>query len=402
MKQGGTNMSRMDRYKNIHKKAKPLKNESSSIFRRERKKEKPVELDDATRIYQNHQESFNRFDEKEGAHQRQSTPYTYQKATEQEESIFKRKGFFHRNKGIKLPKKRKKHSWKRIVLRIIFFLLIYSIGSFFVGKFVAEHDKSLESATMETFNGVQSSSGAHNILILGSDTRGEDAGRADTIMVLQLDGPAHKPKLISFMRDSFVTIPGVGQNKINSAYAYGGADLVRQTLKENFGLDCQYYAKVDFKSFEKVIDALFMTGVKINAEKDLNLDGVDIKKGVQKMDGHVLLQYARFRMDEEGDFGRVRRQQQVMNAIFSQLKNPLNLIRAPYAAGKALGYTSTDVTALFIAKNLFSIARGAGGIDRLSVPVDGSWNYGNSAYAGSILVIDNEENQAAISEFLSK
>lgn len=402
MKQGGTNMSRMDRYKNIHKKAKPLKDDSSSIFRRERKKEKYVEQDDHTRIYQNHQESSNRFDEKEAVHQRQSTPYTYQKATEQEEPTFKKKGFFHRNKGIKPPKQRKKHSWKRIVLGIIFFLLIYSIGSFFVGKFVAEHDKSLESATTETFNGVQSSSGAHNILILGSDTRGEDAGRADTIMVLQLDGPAHKPKLISFMRDSFVTIPGVGQNKINSAYAYGGADLVRQTLKENFGLDCQYYAKVDFKSFEKVIDALFMTGVKIDAEKDLNLDGVDIKKGVQKMDGHVLLQYARFRMDEEGDFGRVRRQQQVMNAIFSQLKNPLNLIRAPYAAGKAIGYTSTDVTALFIAKNLFSIARGAGGIDRLSVPVDGSWNYGNSEYAGSILVIDNEANKSAISEFLSK
>lgn len=119
-------------------------------------------------------------------------------------------------------------------------------------------------------------------MILGSDTRGEDAGRADTIMVLQLDGPSHKPKLISFMRDSFVTIPGVGQNKINSAYAYGGADLVRQTLVENFGIDCQYYAKVDFKSFEKVIDALFMNGVKIDAEKDLNLDGVDIKKGSRR------------------------------------------------------------------------------------------------------------------------
>lgn len=395
-------MSRMDRYKHIHRKAKPLKNESSSIFRRERKKEKPVEQDDATRIYQNHQESFKRFDEREADYQRQSTPYSYQKATEHEESTFKKKSFFQRDKGIKPPKQRKKHSWKRIVLGIIFFIFIYSIGSFFVGKFVAERDKSLESATTETFNGVQSSSGAHNILILGSDTRGEDAGRADTIMVLQLDGPAHKPKLISFMRDSFVTIPGVGQNKINSAYAYGGADLVRQTLKENFGLDCQYYAKVDFKSFEKVIDALFMTGVKIDAEKDLNLDGVDIKKGIQKMDGHVLLQYARFRMDEEGDFGRVRRQQQVMNAIFSQLKNPLNLIRAPYAAGKAIGYTSTDVTALFIAKNLLSIARGAGGIDRLSVPVDGSWNYGNSEYAGSILVIDNEANKSAISEFLSK
>lgn len=200
---------------------------------------------------------------------------------------------------------------------------------------MAENDQSLEPATSETFNGTQSTSGAHNILILGSDTRGEDAGRADTIMVLQLDGPARKPKLISFMRDSFVTIPGVGDNKINAAYAYGGAELVRQTLLENFGLNCQYYMKVDFKSFEKVIDAMFMNGVSIDAEKDLNLDGVDIAKGKQRMDGHVLLQYARFRMDEEGDFGRVRRQQQVMDAIFGQLKNPLNLIRAPYLCRKS-------------------------------------------------------------------
>ena len=106
-------MSRMDRYKNIHKKAKPLKNESSSIFRRERKKGNPVEQDGATRIYQNHQESSDRFDEQEVAHQRQPTPYTYQKATEQEESTFKRKGFFHRNKRLKPPKQRKKHSWKK-------------------------------------------------------------------------------------------------------------------------------------------------------------------------------------------------------------------------------------------------------------------------------------------------
>ena len=97
-----------------------------------------------------------------------------------------------------------------------------------------------------------------------------------------------------------------------------------------------------------------MNGVKIDAEKDLNLDGVDIKKGSRRwMD--MFFAVRTFRMDEQGDFGRVRRQQQVMNAIFSQLKNPLNLIRAPYAAGKALGYTSTDVTAWFLTKTSFRL-----------------------------------------------
>lgn len=101
------------------------------------------------------------------------------------------------------------------------------------------------------------------------------------------------------MRDTFVDIPGVGPNKINAAYAYGGAELVRETLKQNFNLDTKYYAKVDFQSFEKIVDSMFPKGVKIDAEKSLNLDGVDIEKGQQVMDGHVLLQYARFRMDEE-------------------------------------------------------------------------------------------------------
>ena len=87
-----------------------------------------------------------------------------------------------------------------------------------------------------------------------------------------------KPKLISFMRDTFVDIPGVGPNKINAAYAYGGAELVRETLKQNFNLDTKYYAKVDFQSFEKIVDSMFPKGVKIDAEKSLNLDG-DIEKG---------------------------------------------------------------------------------------------------------------------------
>ena len=151
-----------------------------------------------------------------------------------------------------------------------------------------------------------------------------------------------KPKLISFMRDTFVDIPGVGPNKINAAYAYGGAELVRETLKQNFNLDTKYYAKVDFQSFEKIVDSMFPKGVKIDAEKSLNLDGVDIEKGQQVMDGHVLLQYARFRMDEEGDFGRVRRQQQVMSAVMSQMKNPMTLLRTPESLGKLVGYMSTD------------------------------------------------------------
>jgi LCP family protein required for cell wall assembly len=205
------------------------------------------------------------------------------------------------------------------------------------------------------------------------------------------------------MRDTLVTIPGYGENKINAAYAFGGADLVRQTLAKNFGLETNYYAKVDFRSFEKVIDTLFPSGVAINAEKDMskNLE-VAIKQGQQQMNGLELLQYARFRMDEEGDFGRVRRQQQVMDAIFSEMKNPLAILKLPYAAGKVLGYASTNLPMSFLLKNTFSIARGAGGVDSLTVPVADSWQYGSSASAGSVLVVNLETNQQAIRNFLNE
>jgi len=300
-------------------------------------------------------------------------------------------------------KKKRKHPVLRIVIRVLLVLFAYSLIAFLVGQQVARSDAAFATTDEETFNGTAAANGARNILLIGSDSREGEAGRADTIMVLQLDGPSKKPKLISFMRDTLVTIPGYGENKINAAYAFGGADLVRETLAENFGLETNYYAKVDFRSFEKVIDTLFPSGVAINAEKDMskNLE-VAIKQGQQQMNGLELLQYARFRMDEEGDFGRVRRQQQVMDAIFSEMKNPLAILKLPYAAGKVLGYASTNLPMSFLLKNTLSIARGAGGIDSLTVPVADSWQYGSSASAGSVLVVNLETNQQAIRNFLNE
>lgn len=300
-------------------------------------------------------------------------------------------------------KKKRKHPVLRIVVRVLLVLFAYSLIAFLVGQQVARSDAAFATTDEETFNGTAATNGARNILLIGSDSREGEAGRADTIMVLQLDGPSKQPKLLSFMRDTLVTIPGYGENKINAAYAFGGADLVRQTLAGNFGLETNYYAKVDFRSFEKVIDTLFPSGVAINAEKDMskNLE-VAIKQGQQQMNGLELLQYARFRMDEEGDFGRVRRQQQVMDAIFSEMKNPLAILKLPYAAGKVLGYASTNLPMSFLLKNTFSIARGAGGVDSLTVPVADSWQYGSSASAGSVLVVNLETNQQAIRNFLNE
>lgn len=380
-------MSRMDRYR--HEKGQTSKqNSNNNIFARRQRRQSSDEDNDRLDDYeQDDQKDWQSFDEDyyeaNGEFPEGETPG-------------------NRPKKKMKKKRKKKHPILRFILTLLILLIAYSGISFYIGEKVGESEDN-EAPQAENFNGFSDANGGNNILLIGSDSRGEENARADTIMVLQLDGPAKKPKLVSFMRDTYVNIPGAGDNKINASYAYGGADLVRQTLSENFGIDCKYYMTLDFETFEKVIDTLFSSGVDIDAEKDMskNLE-TPIKKGPQKMDGLTLLQYARFRMDEEGDFGRVRRQQQVISAIFSELKNPIALLKLPYAAGKAMGYSANDVPMSFLAKNSFSIAKGASGVDRLSIPAEDTWSYGQSYDGGSVLIMDQQENQQAIQDFLAK
>lgn len=301
----------------------------------------------------------------------------------------------------KLPKKH--HPFRKLFVLLLLIVLgagAYSVYGYQKGYNEAEKEKHTQSA--QTFHGVTSSDGSENILLIGNDSRDGENSRSDSIMVLHMGNSLNsKPKIISFMRDTYVTIPGVGDNKINASYAYGGAELLRETLKQNFNIDCKYYFLVDFKTFEKVIDALFPDGVQIDAEKDMSayID-VPIKKGPQKMNGFTLLQYARFRMDEEGDFGRVRRQQQVMNEVFKQVKSFSAISKMPYAAGKVMGYSPNDIPMSFILKHGLIAAKNANGIQRLSIPVENSWQYGESYEAGSYLEVDKKMNQDAIENFL--
>ncbi|MBO1307270.1 LCP family protein [Enterococcus sp. 669A] len=390
-------MSRVDRYKKIHEESKKSERKASLVRREvkkpKREKEQPTEEPVFTHdTYEEPETNYS-------SEPKKSKPKLKMPAIKIPR--WKRKA--KRPEVYPTGKKpKKKRSIGRIILKVLVGLLIFSVVTFGIGNVMARTDSSIPGMETQEFNGVDSADGTKNILLLGSDTRDNETGRADSMMILQVDGSG-KTKLVSFMRDMYVTIPGVGDNKLNAAYAYGGADLVRQTIKENFGVDCRYYAMVDFQSFEKGVDALFPRGVPIEAEKDMS-SYIDepISQGMQRMNGHTLLNYARFRMDEEGDFGRVRRQQQVIQTVFGQLKNPLVLLRGPYAAGKIFGYLSTDMGTGFLVANTFNFAKTAMGVDRLTLPVDGSWSYGDTYDAGSVLFVDFASNAQAVQSFLAK
>ena len=288
-----------------------------------------------------------------------------------------------------------------IILGILLFFECYLIFSFLQGY---ESTKNAQSKQTIPFNGEEApDQNDLNILIIGTDSRGEDRGRSDSLMVAHYDQKRKQPKLISIMRDSYVDIPGYGKDKINAAYSYGGIELVRKTLKENFDLPIEYYVTINFDHFKEAIDNLFPKGVTIDAEKDLDLDQVFIKAGKQKMDGNTLLQYSRFREDEEGDFGRIRRQQQVLSAISQQVTNVTSLSKLPKTTGKLLGYVDTNLsesTILSVGKD-FALGD-TKKIETLAVPIDKTWEFNNDTPSGSVLELDTEANAKAIQTFLTE
>ena len=338
-------------------------------------------------------------------------------------------------------KKRKLKKVVKLVLRClslgIVFLVLAMAYQFYKGTDLSaagNNGKTYQPALVETFNGKDTKDGV-NILILGSDQRvsqeSTDA-RTDSIMVVNVGNKEGKIKMVSFMRDTLVNIKGASETdysqdlKLNTAFNIGeqnnhqGAELMRQTLKRNFDIDIKYYAMVDFETFATGIDTLFPDGVEINAkfatidgkkvssvqvpddlrmDKDGNVPNQTIKVGKQQMDGRTLLNYARFRKDDEGDYGRTKRQQQVMQAVMKQVKNPLSLFKGPEALGKVYSLTSTNMSMTdMLDLGLSNAGSFKKGINSQTIPSDGDWIDSYDLYGGQGIEIDVDSYQDKLKE----
>ena len=187
-----------------------------------------------------------------------------------------------------------------------------------------------------------------NIIVLGVDERAKehDVGRSDTLFVVMFDTNKKAASLLSVPRDTRVRIKGHGWDKINHAYAYGGRELTQKTTEELLGIKINNYVMVDFKGFVGLADAI--GGVDINVEKNMyyydEWDGfkIDLKKGMQHMDGKTAIQYVRYR-DEEGDIGRIRRQQHFMMAVYDRITSANMLLHIPGLAKQLTNMVKTDL-----------------------------------------------------------
>lgn len=188
-----------------------------------------------------------------------------------------------------------------------------------------------------------------NLLLLGLDGRDKDFGNTDTMMVVSIDPEMKQLHLLSVLRDTFVNIENKGDWKINAAYRFGGPQLSMKTISELIGQPIHYYLSIDFEGFIQLIDAI--GGIDFEVEKDMRYFdptdkpeyNIDLKKGLQHLDGNKALQYVRFRYDRLSDYTRTERQREFLKAVADKLKSTTTLINLPNTLNKLAPYLETNM-----------------------------------------------------------
>ncbi len=298
-------------------------------------------------------------------------------------------------------KKRKLRKGRVFFIIIILLALVAGIYSYTQYKAGQKIASSVPHKT-EKFNGdAKTKSNIENILLVGVDSRGEAKSRSDSMILVSWNKDTNDIKMVSFMRDIYANIPGYQSYKLNTAYYLGGVTLLKTTLQNMFDVEINHYALIDFKSFESLVDIVAPNGVKVYVDHDMSQNiGVSLKKGEQRLNGKELLGFSRFRHDNLGDFGRVDRQQKALEALKKEALSPNNFKNYPKLLGAVQGYVESDLSNNQEVAFMLSLIKGGINIQRLTIPVEHSYDFGYYPQAGSVLEINVQQNQKALDQFL--
>ena len=185
--------------------------------------------------------------------------------------------------------------------------------------------------------------GGQRVVLLGSDARGDEVSRSDTIVVTKAGGG-----MLAVPRDTLVDIPDVGEDKINAAYANGGPELTAETLENLTGLRLNHYVVVDFGGVEEIVDAMGGITLEVDNPIQVGIDGrrVSIPAGTQELDGLQALAFVRYRGGPTADIGRIGRQQKFLRELASQSTSPANLPHLPAVAAATWRNIDTNMNLL--------------------------------------------------------
>lgn len=315
---------------------------------------------------------------------------------------------------------RRKRKTKRNVLLVFLGLVVVAaiVGTVFVANLAHSYDSKTEKIADafpdDATRPAKSASGAMNILLLGSDSRGDSvdmAGegqtsdqRSDTMMWVHISGDRKNIVMMSIMRDTWVDIPGVGEAKINAAMANGGVPLVVETLEGLFNNRLDHVAIVDFEGFKAITDSLGGVNVDVPVAFTTADDKFNFAAGPQMLTGDQALGFVRERYAfADGDYQRVRNQQTFLKSVMNTALTPATLanpVKINDLVGKVSPYLTVDkdLDAGALGGLAFSL-RDVRGSDVKSFTLP---NLGTGTSAdGQSIVVKDDAAIAAISEALT-
>ncbi len=238
-----------------------------------------------------------------------------------------------------MDKRKKRHKFRNFVFGLLLIiaavLLLWYLA---VGLFYKQMDyQEIPSISEEPLE----EDGVINILLIGNDSRDKgDDGRSDAMILLSVSSKTKTIHMMSLLRDMYVEIPGYENNRLNAAYAYGGAELLMETIEANFDVEVNRYAQVNFQAFANLVDAVGGVDLELTKEEvqlvnaylnEYNLlEGRPIDtdylaedaQGVLHLNGPQALAYCRNRYIGD-DFGRTERQRKVLGAMIERAPRAL-------------------------------------------------------------------------------
>ena len=313
----------------------------------------------------------------------------------------------------KISRKKRWSTKKKVIVStvIVFALLICTIvtGYMVIRSKIYSGLTPTETTSDTEYKEVE---GITNVLLIGTDGRTlDEASRADSIIIATLDNNNKQIRLTSLFRDTLVNIPGHGEGKLNAALAYGGIELLIETIKETYGISLDKYVIINFWGFEAIIDQ--MDGLELNVEEymleELNkyigesTGGNDCpvtEVGLQVLNGKQALSYARIRKGVGDEYARTDRQREVLIKVAEKLKEtkPSKYLGIMNSMLEHIKTNIEPIQALNMAYTIYKFP--SLDVQQLQIPIPELADGGLYKNLGWVFLMDIEQNAKFLDQFI--
>lgn len=333
---------------------------------------------------------------------------------------------------VEVDDKKKKYGFLKFLIWLVIIAIFVSLGGllFLISRVDYTRENPDEEMIVGMVGELRNDPDVQNILIFGTDNHPKDEnGRSDSMILISIDKKHKLIKQTSFLRDLYLPIVDNGEEKLNAAFAIGGAKLAVETIEYNFHIRIDSYITVDFASFESIIDGLGGIDIELSEaeieyinwqshknkqvedenelkKEDYNFyEKDDEKVAIVHLNGRQALWHSRNRGDEDmhfegDDFMRTSRQRNVINTVMLKLQesNPIDLIKTIYEVAPMIKTNMNLGNTLRLSFGLISYLR----YDKMDFRIPQSFNYTNEVINGAqVLMISNmDEEIKALNEFV--